>query len=80
MLTPYSGIVQNAPFRSQIFTIFFASSGKGALTAAGKVIERLGFVAMSMRDRLQRFVQLWTNGLVKRDEHPPTLLVDRCLM
>jgi len=28
----YSDILQNAPFRSQIFTIFFASGGKGALT------------------------------------------------
>ena len=29
----YSHILQNAPFRSQIFKIFFASGGKGALTA-----------------------------------------------
>ena len=28
----YSDILQNAPFRSQIFTIFFATGGKGALT------------------------------------------------
>ena len=28
----YSDILQNAPFRSQIFKIFFASGGKGALT------------------------------------------------
>ena len=28
----YSDTLQNAPFRSQIFKIFFASSGKGALT------------------------------------------------
>ena len=28
----YSDILQNAPFRSQIFLIFFASGGKGALT------------------------------------------------
>jgi len=27
----YSDILQNAPFRSQIFKIFFASGGKGAL-------------------------------------------------
>jgi len=26
----YSDILQNAPFRSQIFKIFFASGGKGA--------------------------------------------------
>ena len=33
MLTSfYSDILQNAPFRSQIFKIFFASGGKGALT------------------------------------------------
>ena len=33
MLTTYLfGILQNAPFRSQIFKIFFASGGKGALT------------------------------------------------
>jgi len=25
-------VLQNAPFRSQIFKIFFASGGKGALT------------------------------------------------
>ena len=30
MLT--TDILQNAPFRSQIFKIFFASGGKGALT------------------------------------------------
>jgi len=29
----YSDIFQNAPFRSQIFKIFFASGGKGALTS-----------------------------------------------
>jgi len=28
----YSDALQNAPFRSQIFKIFFASGGKGALT------------------------------------------------
>jgi len=28
----YSDILQNASFRSQIFTIFFASGGKGTLT------------------------------------------------
>jgi len=28
----YSDILQNAPFRSQIYKIFFASGGKGALT------------------------------------------------
>ena len=28
----YSAILQNAPFRSQFFKIFFASGGKGALT------------------------------------------------
>jgi len=34
MLTSfYSDILQNAPFRSQIFKIFFASGGKGALTS-----------------------------------------------
>ena len=27
----YSDILQNAPFRSQIFKIYFASGGKGAL-------------------------------------------------
>ena len=34
MLTAYffSDILQNAPFRSEIFLIFFASGGKGALT------------------------------------------------
>jgi len=32
LTTFYSGIIQNAPFRSQIFQIFFASGGKGALT------------------------------------------------
>ena len=28
----YSDVLQNAPFRNQIFTIFFASGGQGALT------------------------------------------------
>ena len=32
MLTTYSDILQNAPFLSQIFIIFFASGGKGELT------------------------------------------------
>jgi len=31
-------ILQNAPFRCQIFTIFFASSGKGALTPLTKIL------------------------------------------
>jgi len=40
MLTTYLGhsdILHNAPFRSQIFKIFFASGGKGALTPLTKV-------------------------------------------
>ena len=32
----YSDILQNAPFRSQMFGIFFASGGKGALTPANQ--------------------------------------------
>ena len=39
MLTTYfSDILQNAPFRSQIFIIFFASVGKGALTPLTKIL------------------------------------------
>ena len=34
----YSDILQNAPFRSQIFKIFFASGGKGALTPLTKIV------------------------------------------
>jgi len=34
----YSDILQNAPFRSQIFEIFFASGGKGALTPLTKIL------------------------------------------
>jgi len=34
----YSDIPQNAPFRSQIFKIFFASGGKGALTPLTKIL------------------------------------------
>jgi len=34
----YSDILQNAPFRSQIFRIFFASGGKGALTPLTKIM------------------------------------------
>ena len=34
----YSGILQNAPFRSQIFIIFFASGGKGALTPLAEIL------------------------------------------
>jgi len=34
----YSDILQNAPFRSQIFTNFFASGGKGALTTLTKIL------------------------------------------
>jgi len=33
-----SDILQNAPFRSQIFEIFFASGGKGALTSLTKIL------------------------------------------
>jgi len=32
-------MLQNAPFRSQIFTIFFASGGKGALTPLIKILQ-----------------------------------------
>ena len=31
-------ILRNAPFRSQIFKIFFASGGKGALTPPTKIL------------------------------------------
>ena len=31
--------VQNAPFRSQIFKIFLASGGKGALTPLTKILQ-----------------------------------------
>jgi len=31
-------ILQNAPFRSQIFKIFFAPGGKGALTPLTKIM------------------------------------------
>jgi len=31
-------VLQNAPFRSQIFKIFFASGGKGALTPLTKIL------------------------------------------
>ena len=31
-------MLQNAPFRSQIFEIFFASGGKGALTPLTKIL------------------------------------------
>ena len=34
----YAAILQNAPFRSQIFRIFFASGGKGALTPLTKIL------------------------------------------
>jgi len=33
-----SDILQNAPFRSQMFGIFFASVGKGALTPLTKIL------------------------------------------
>ena len=40
MLTTYiySYILQDEPFRSQIFKIFFASGGKGALTPLTKIL------------------------------------------
>jgi len=39
MLTTYFlDILQNAPFRNQIFKIFFASGGKGALTPLTKIL------------------------------------------
>ena len=34
----YSDILQNAPIRSQVFKIFFASGGKGALTPLTKIL------------------------------------------
>jgi len=34
----FSDILQNAPFRSQIFQIFFASGGKGALFPLTKIL------------------------------------------
>jgi len=34
----YSDILQNAPFRSQIFKIFFVSGGKGALTPLTRIL------------------------------------------
>jgi len=36
-------MLQNAPFRSQIFKIFFASSGKGALTPLTKILRTFLF-------------------------------------
>ena len=42
--------LQNAPFRSQIFTIFFASGGKGALTLLTKILR-----TFLCRGRLQLF-------------------------
>ena len=33
-------VLQNAPFRSQIFKIFFASGGKGALTPLTKILQK----------------------------------------
>jgi len=48
MLTTYfSDILQNAPFRSQIFNIFFASGGKGALTPLTKILRT--FLVESLR-------------------------------
>ena len=41
MLTIYSDILQNAPFRSQIFKNFLASGGKGALTPLTKILRTL---------------------------------------
>jgi len=38
-------VLQNAPFRSQIFKIFFASGGKGALTPLTKILRT--FLTMS---------------------------------
>jgi len=38
-------ILQNAPFRSQIFKIFFASGGKGALTPLTEILRTLLDVA-----------------------------------
>ena len=34
----YSDVLQNAPFRSQIFKIFVASGGMGALTPLTKIL------------------------------------------
>ena len=41
MLTTYSDILYNAPFRGQIFKIFFASGGKGALTPLTKILRTI---------------------------------------
>ena len=47
-----SDILQNAPFRSQIFKIFFASGGKGALTPLS-IILRTPLVGRLMGTMLQ---------------------------
>ena len=38
LTTIYSDLLQNAPFRSQIFKTFFALGGKGALTPLTKIL------------------------------------------
>ena len=40
----YSDVLQNAPFRSQIFIIFFASGSKGALTPLTKILRTFLFI------------------------------------
>jgi len=43
----YSSILQNAPFRSQIFIIFFASGGRGALTPLTKILRTFLLVSLA---------------------------------
>ena len=50
-----SDILQNAPFRSQIFEIFFASGGKGALIPLTRILRtflvRVLYSSVPFRDR-----------------------------
>jgi len=44
----YRGLLQNAPFRSQIFNIFFASGRNGALTPLTKILADYHFLLWNL--------------------------------
>jgi len=60
----YSDILQNAPFRGQIFNIFFASGGKGALTPLTKILRTFLCVGREAVVRACLMIEMVNNGLL----------------
>ena len=69
MLTTYSDILQNAPFRSQIFKIFFASGGKGGLTPLTKILRT--FLNLGMVELCTCTIYACCTGFATREDVMP---------